>query len=143
MYRTFVLMLAAVVSLPLFAGGFYLEFGSPTAKVKDSIAVVRPTGCHEPHKAQLTAVAEGVVAGVRKSVPLTLVPVDAAAGVYAIKREFPAEGKWVITIVATESGRMTSAMLPVSSEGVDRKAVKHFPNERVSAKEIARVLSAD
>ena len=46
------------------AGGFFLTIGNPVAgnapQFKSAVLVVRPDGCGEPAKAQITGTAEGV-----------------------------------------------------------------------------------
>jgi hypothetical protein len=121
--------------MPLLAGGFYLEVGNPTAnsdpKAKDALFVVRATGCHEPEKASFTATAEGKVNGKRESVPLKLVPLS-QPGSYAVKREFPADGKWVVTVAGLSVvGQITSIAVPVNEKGFDRASIKFVPGKLV------------
>src|SRR5882672_2063950 len=77
------------------AGGFFLTIGNPVAanvpQAKGAVLVVRPDGCHEPAKAKITGAAEGIGNGARRSVPLKLTALP-TPGVYAVNREWPAEG---------------------------------------------------
>jgi hypothetical protein len=116
--------LAAVVGLAgaqwALAGGFFLTIGNPVAanvpQAKGAVLVVRPDGCHEPAKAQITGTAEGIVNGARRSVPLKLTALP-TPGVYAVNREWPAEGVWVVNLTG-----VSSAQQPVLSFRSDRKA---------------------
>ena len=119
---------AAVFSLSAFAGGFWLTLGnpdaSPEAKALNAVVTVLPTGCHTPADARLTATAEGIVNGRRTTLPLKLAALP-KPGFYAVTRQWPAEGKWVIRIVADYNGAITSALIPVSAAGADRRAAKY------------------
>src|SRR5439155_14076645 len=105
------LALAAVVVMAgaqwLFAGGFFLTIGNPVAanapQAKGAVLVVRPDGCHEPAKARITGTAEGMVNGSRRSVPLRLVTLP-TPGVYAVNREWPTEGVWVVNLTGAYLG---------------------------------------
>src|SRR5215216_2446235 len=83
-----------------FAGGFYLSVevpeGAATNQLKDAVLLVRPYGCHKPTDSTVSAIAEGVVNGERRTLPLELA--YDSAGVYAVKRQWPAEGSWVLAI---------------------------------------------
>ena len=123
--------LAALVGLAgahwALAGGFFLTIGNPVAanvpKVKSAVLVVRPDGCHEPAKAQITGTAEGVVNGARRSVALKLTPLP-TPGVYAVFREWPAEGVWVVSLTGKYLGATTSAIVPIGPKGFLRESSK-------------------
>jgi len=120
--------MAIVMTVPMLAGGIWLEFGNPTAssdpKAKDALALVRATGCHEPEKALFTATAEGKVDGKRQSIPLEVVGLS-TRGLYALKGSVPKEGSWVIAVNSTLDGSfLVSAILPVSAKGADRTLAK-------------------
>jgi hypothetical protein len=122
-----------------FAGGFFLTLGTP---VKGAFVTVRADGCHEPEKAQISATAEGLVDGQRRSVALKLRAMP-SPGVYAVPRDWPAEGAWVVRIVAMDKGRSTGAVIPVLPGGFRRgtaKLVQRAPAESdiAAALEVAR-----
>jgi hypothetical protein len=118
----------SAASLPLIAGGFYLEFGNPSAnsdpKVKNAVAMVRTVGCNQPERATLEAVAMRISNGKRESIRLTAVSMG--GGSWYINREFPTEGNWVIAFVAKKDDLVTSALLPVTAKGGQRSSVKWF-----------------
>jgi hypothetical protein len=142
------LWLAAIVGLAgahgALAGGFFLTIGSPVAAnvphVKSAVLVVRPDGCHEPAKAQITGTAEGIVNGVRRSVPLKLAPLP-TPGVYAVFREWPAEGAWVVNLTGKYLGATTSAIVPIGPKGFMRESSK-FVQRSASEDEIQASLKA-
>ncbi len=116
--------LILALATPLFAGGFFIEFGNPEANsdpnAKGALTLVRATGCHDPAKAAFVATAEGKVDGQRKSIPLEMAKL-ATPGLYAIKGSLPTEGKWVIAVAANWNGNFAgSAILPLTSKGVER-----------------------
>jgi hypothetical protein len=85
---------------------FRVEVGSPIAlgvtksfkknDPKKVVLAVRGVVCQDLAKVRITGTAEGVVAGKRQSLPLTLTPVDPAEAVYAIQQQWPQEGAWVL-----------------------------------------------
>lgn len=100
------------------AGGFYLSVERPAGDdpaLRGAVLVVRPTGCHEPAKARLTATAEGIVDGKRQSRPVTLHAVG--EGVYTVRQEWPAEGAWVLSLTGTYRGQTTSALVELGAGG--------------------------
>jgi hypothetical protein len=97
---------AAILSTPASAGTmFRVEVGSPialgitkyfTKNTKKIVLAVRGVVCEDLSNVQITGTAEGVVAGKRQSLPLTLTPVEPAGAVYAIQQQWPPEGTWVL-----------------------------------------------
>ena len=126
--------LAALVALAgahwALAGGFFLSIGNPVAanvpQVKKAVLVVRPDGCNEPAKAQITGTAEGIVNGARQSVHLKLTALP-TPGVYAVFREWPAEGIWVVNLTGKYLGATTSAIVPIGPKGFMRESSKFQP----------------
>jgi len=112
------------------AGGFFLTIGNPVAanapQAKGAVLVVRPDGCHEPAKARISGTAEGIVNGARRSVPLKLTALP-TTGVYAVNREWPAEGAWVVNLTGVYLGATTSAVVPIGPKGFMRESSKFMP----------------
>lgn len=125
----YLVVLAAAA--PLFAGGFWLQFGnveaSPEAQSKNAVLVVKPVGCHNPEKARVTGTAEGVVDGKRTSVALTLVPLS-EPGTYAVTRTWPKDGNWVLSFSAVVDDRQTGAIALLGPSGFTRKGSQFFPH---------------
>ena len=87
------MMLAASIA---FAGGPpSFSFEAPP-QGSNAVLVVHANACHMPTDAAVTARAEGIVNGQRKSIPLKLTPTG-SIGVYAVSRQWPTEGAWVLT----------------------------------------------
>jgi hypothetical protein len=89
------------------AGGFGLSVALPpapaNAAMHDAVLLVRPEGCHGPG-ATVSARAEGLVNGRRRSVPLRLALVSTdAEGVrtYILRRQWPMKGTWVLAFTGT------------------------------------------
>lgn len=109
-------LLAIALALPLFGGGFHLELSS-----KDGQVLARFTGCHEPHKAVLTATAEGLVGGKRQTIVLEPVA-QATPGLYSIPRKWPSEGKWVLKLIGRypQGPGVTTTLVKLTTDGYDR-----------------------
>ncbi|MEK7407236.1 MAG: hypothetical protein AAB225_19350 [Acidobacteriota bacterium] len=119
-----------------FAGGFFLTLGNPSAsgdpKARDAFVTVRADGCHMPSLARISGKAEGLVNGRRQSVPLKLTALS-SKGVYAVRREWPADGVWVVSLSGSYLGRTTGAVIPVTPEGFQRELAKLFPRAPAEA----------
>src|SRR6185436_9120702 len=88
---------------------------SSDQQLKEAVLIARTYGCHQPADAKLSASAEGFVDGARKSLPIELRSIG--AGVYAIKRQWPSEGKWVITITGAYNGMTSSVLVDLGPNG--------------------------
>jgi hypothetical protein len=132
------------VAVPLLAGGFYVTLGNPEAnqeaRALNAVLTIRPDGCHEPQKATITAKATGLVDGRRESLPMKVIALS-APGMHAITRQWPAEGRWVLEVVATYQGHSTHALVPVGPNGVERNKAKYAAGNP-SEKDIAAMLDA-
>ena len=123
--------LVALSVLPLLAGGFYLELGNPAAnsdpKAKGAVLVTRFTGCHEPEKGVLEAVAVGVVNGQRQTLPLRVTALS-QSGMYAVARQWPTEGKWVVQLTGRhpQHNVPTSLLVRVKGDSFERKDAKYM-----------------
>jgi len=126
-------------------GGFFLTIGNPVAandpQAKKAVMVVRPDGCHEPAKAQLSGVAEGIVNGARRSVPLKLAALS-KPGTYAVYREWPAEGVWVVNLTGKYLGGTTTAIVPMGPNGFQRESAKFLSRPATAADIEAALLTA-
>jgi hypothetical protein len=115
---------AMVAGAAPFAGElFRLEIGPPIAggfSTKKAVLVARPLCC-DPATVRITATAEGIVNGTRRSIPVE-VQALAAPGVHAIPRQWP-DGQWVLNLTGTcaERGATASAVVPLTATGFDRE----------------------
>jgi hypothetical protein len=101
------------------AGGFQLSVETPSSssdpQMKDVVLVARTYGCHQPADAKLSATAEGLVNGARKSVALELRSIG--SGVYAIKQQWPSEGTWVVALTGAYNGMTSSVLVELGPNG--------------------------
>lgn len=118
----------AILSVQAFGGGFWLTLGNPAASAEAeamrAVVTVMPTGCHNPAEAKVTAAAEGIVNGKRTTIPVKLTPLG-RPGFYAVARQWPVEGKWVLRLVGEYNGATTSALVPLRNAMADRAAAKY------------------
>lgn len=124
------------------AGGFQLEVQAPPEsdpELKNASMVVRTYGCHQPSDANVVATAEGLVAGQRQSVKLDLVATS--KGVYAINKQWPSEGYWVVTITGSYYGHTSSALVRIGPDGKIQAASAGKKDKPVQI--VARKLSAE
>ena len=125
---------------------FSLTIGNPVAvalpegvvKKKDAGMAVRVENCADAANAQVTAIAEGIVNGVRRSIPLRLVAAT-TPGAFAVSHEWPVEGAWVVHLTG-HCGRSTaSAVVPFGPNGFLRESSKFLPRAATAA-EVEAVL---
>ena len=131
-----VVLLSASAAL---AGGFGLDVQQPTdrtnPKTRDAVLLISPGGCHGPG-ATVSATAEGLVNGRRQSMPLRLTTVQTdKAGIttYALRRQWPGEGSWVLSFTGTS--RMTE---PNGDPIVCRVILEMAPGGAIPAAQMAR-----
>jgi hypothetical protein len=128
----------SMVAAPLLAGALRLEVGSPAtnqeALAQHAMLVAWTAACHSPEKTSVMATAEGVVNGIRKSIPLKVISLS-APGSFAVTREWPTEGTGAIKMVATNpeyKDYATSAVVPIQNNAAQTEAAKrynHAPTE--------------
>jgi len=134
-----------IVAPSLFAGAFVLQIGSPAgnpeAQKNNGVLVARVTACRSPEKTAITATAEGRENGIRKSIPLKVIPLT-TAGAFAITREWPEQGTWVVKLIATNpeyKDYAPSVLVPFEKNALQWTAAKHFVHIPADA-EVAAVL---
>jgi hypothetical protein len=128
------------------AADFSLTIGNPVAAAladgvvkKDVSMAVRAESCADPAKVQITGTAEGIVNGARRSVPVRLVPA-AAAGAFAVSRDWPQQGAWVVNLTGHCGSSTASAVVPFGPNGFLRESTKFFPRAATAA-EVESVLT--
>ena len=125
---------------------FSLTIGNPVAvalpdgvvKKKDAGMAVRVENCADVANAQVTATAEGIVNGARRSVPVRLVPAT-TPGAFAVSRDWPWEGAWVVHLTGHCGASTASAVVPFGPNGFLRESSKFFPRAATAA-EVEAVL---
>jgi len=114
------------------AGGFKFAIGSPVAAqepaAKMAAFVFRTEGCAEPAQAQITATAEGMVRGARKSQALKVTAMQ-RPGVYAVFQTWEKDGQWVVVLNGSCEAEAAGAIVPIGPKGFVRESAKFFPSE--------------
>jgi hypothetical protein len=122
---------------------FAFEVGSPVAaqdfRFKSAAFVFRTTGCAEPEKAEISANAEGIVDGARRSIALKPVA-SAKPGVYAVVQQWTT-GHWAVVLKGTCGASQAGAIIPVGQSGLVREAAKFFTRP-VAPAEVETALKA-
>jgi hypothetical protein len=123
-------MMALIFAATAMAEGFTFAVASPVAsqefRFKTAAFVFRTEGCAEPEKAEVSATAEGLVNGMRRTMELKVVP-GSKPGVYAVPESWPSEGKWVVNLKGTCAKAAAGALIPMGPRGFIREASKFFP----------------
>jgi hypothetical protein len=139
MLRFAVFLLAA----PLFAGGFWLQMGtpdaSPDAKAKNAALVVRATGCHDPATAQVSGVAIRMVDGKKHITPLNLVTMK-EPGSFAVLRDWPADAAVTLEFIGHNAGMSTSMLVRARGESVEKTSAKFYSHEPTAEEEMALLV---
>ena len=137
--------IALALASSAWSADFSLAIGNPVAVslpdgiVKKDIGMaVRAENCADAAKAQITGTAEGMVNGERRSVPLRLVPA-AAPGAFAVSRDWPQQGVWVVSLTGHCGSFTASAIIPIGPNGFLRESSKFFPRAATAA-EVESVL---
>jgi hypothetical protein len=143
--RVFAPLIALATAISLVAGGFALQLGKPSANpealARNAVLVVRGYACVAPEKTTVSATAEGIVNGKRESIPLKLIPLS-GEGTYALTRQWPSSGKWVITVVEANPGfnSRPSAIVKVEGDKIDWAGITRF-SEPPSAQQVEAALN--
>lgn len=143
--KVFAPLIALAAAVSLVAGGFALQLGKPSAnpeaQAKNAVLVVRGYACAAPEKTTVSAMAEGVVNGKRESIPLKLIPLSGES-TYALTRQWPSGGKWVITVVEANPrfNSRPSAIVKMDGDTVDWAGITRF-TEPPSAQQVEAALN--
>jgi len=126
MLRRFVWMLMPLALA--WGGGFYL-----VVQNKDAGLTVEAQGCQDYSHARITGQAEGIVNGERQSMSLELTPTE-KPGTYAVRRQWPAEGKWVLIFSGMSGERHTYTLVdPAAGERNPRMTMRPVTAEEIEA----------
>jgi hypothetical protein len=130
------IVLFALFTASAIAADFGLSIGSPVAatvpgaatspspiKKTDAAFAVRAENCAATSKLHLAGTAEGMVNGTRRSVPVNLFA-GSAPGAYVVSRDWPAQGRWVVSISAFCGDLKAGALVPIGPGGYIREAAK-------------------
>jgi|SoiMethySBSTD1v2_1073268.scaffolds.fasta_scaffold194873_2 hypothetical protein len=95
-----------------YAGGSTAMVEGP---MKDATYLVRTAHCGEPASMTVTATAEGVVKGQRKSLPIKLTSTK-EKGVYQFARTWPSDGSWIVRVTPSARDRAVT-LVTIASDG--------------------------
>ncbi len=133
----------ALPGIALCGGGFWMEFGNPAAskdpKAKNAAILVRAIGCGNPAQATVSGTAEGIVNGERQSRPLHFISLS-EPGVWALERNWPVQGAWVLNIRTAYNASLSAAIAKVDRTGAVQRTIKPR-RELPSDGDIARALA--
>ena len=130
----------ALVASSAWGKDFSLTIGNPVAvalpdgvvKKKNAGMAFRVENCADVANAQVTATAEGIVNGARRSVPLRLVAAT-TPGAFAVPHDWPLEGAWVVHLTGHCGASTASAIVPFGPNGFLRESSKFFPRAATAA----------
>jgi hypothetical protein len=136
-------VLALASAAALWAGGLFVVPGNPEtnaeARAAKAVLTLKLAGCHEPQKALLTGTAVGIIDGHKQTFPLKIAALS-EPGTYAVTRQWPEKGRWVLEFVAKDQGRITSTLVAAGPGGVERDTAKMGMHEPVP-EEVAALLA--
>ncbi len=132
-----------LVAVPALAGGPpMLAIEAPARAfdkaTKDAAVIVRASQCEAPITAAVTGRAEGVVDGKRVTLPLTM-RVTSQEGAWAVTRQWPAEGRWILVFTVDGHGRSTATAtldLKPASDGTltSDQVARRLTNDEIASK---------
>ena len=141
----FAVALALTPMSSAWGADFSLAIGNPVAVAvpggivkKDIGMAVRVENCADVAKAEITGTAEGMINGSRRSVPVRVVAAS-TAGAFAVSRDWPQEGVWVVSLTGRCGSSTASAVIPMGPNGFLRESSKFFPRAATAA-EVESVL---
>jgi hypothetical protein len=149
-------LVALLVAAQAIAGTmFRLEIGPAVAagiekskflkkdQVKKIALLVRPRVCDSMATVQITGRAEGLVNGMRQSVPLNLLTIDPEEGIYAVQQEWPNDGQWVLQLNGTcASPKASASTLVPMNKGTFIREKTEVLREPATKKQLEAALSA-
>src|SRR5688572_22713588 len=131
---------------------FRVEIGSPVAlgvnkyfkkNDKKVVLAVRAVVCDDLAHVRITGTAEGLVAGQRRSLPITLAAVEPAEAVYAIQQQWPEEGAWVLHLKGScANPRAEASTLVAVSKGTFIREKSEVLREPATKKQIDDAVAA-
>jgi len=155
MKTTMVAIAAIALSIVAAQAGtfFRIEVGPPVAagfeklkglkKYDKLVLVVRPRLCDSVANVMMTGSAEGLINGERRSVRLTLIPIDSAEGVYGVLKQWKNGGHWVVQLNGTCPNPKASAstLVPMNDGTFIREKVEVL-GEPATKKQVDATLAA-
>jgi hypothetical protein len=134
--NTALMMLARADAFTFVIGG---SVASQQYQFKAAAFVFRTEGC-DSRTPEVTATAEGVVYGERKTIVLKISQAS-KPGIYAIFPTLPQQGHWLVNLKGVCGNLNAGAIVPVGSKGFIRESSKFFPRSATD-REIETSLKA-
>jgi hypothetical protein len=131
-------LIAVVFSMAGIAAAeeFSIQVAGPLAaqtyQMKSSAFVFRALGCNAPAKLEVTASAEGLVQGQRRSLPLKVSPAQ-TAGVFGIFRQWADEGVWIVNLAGRCAAKSATALVATDAKGFIRDSSIFLPRAATEA----------
>jgi hypothetical protein len=114
------LVLLAAAATPAVAGPPWISIelpASPWSSLPRNTFVLIHTYHHfVPVPVTLVGTAEGLVGGVRRTIPLSF-DSTAVAGLYAVQQQWPREGVWILRITLNEEHGAATVVVGIGSSG--------------------------
>ncbi len=102
--------------------------------------VVRTFRCGTPSSFTVHGAAEGIVAGARKSIPLSIARAS-EEGVFTVARQWPTEGKWVL-VFSVEGEHSVSTLVELEPGATIRIARQKTTYEKPTPADVHAVLAS-
>jgi hypothetical protein len=119
--------------------------GDPTNPAsRGAVVLVRAYSCGAPTASQVTATADGIVAGERRTLELRLEPVG-PTGVYAVRKQWPSEGVWVLAFRMSIGGDVSTLVTlgpDAASGGAVHAASVQVIGRKTTSSDVDSILRA-
>ena len=106
---------------------------------RDAYLLVHAYHHSTPAAFPVAGTAEGVVNGARRSVTLAFTPTS-RTGVYALRRQWPSEGRWALVVRALQGSESATALVRIGADG--QVAQVTVPTEQRDGWRIPRAVTA-
>src|SRR5947209_4930454 len=101
---TNLLPVLSILAVHAYGGALVLRVSNPAAaldsQARHALVIASTTACRSPEKTSVTAFAEGIQDGVRRSLPLKVFRLS-EPGSFAVSGPLPGTGYWLIRVTAT------------------------------------------
>jgi hypothetical protein len=137
MKKMLVCAAVVLVAQSAWAGGQQVR---AEAAADGKTVVVRTYRCGTPSSFRVVGTAEGVVAGARKTIPLAIARAG-EEGVFAVARQWPAEGKWAL-VFSVEGSHAVSTLVELEPGATIRVAGQKTTYEKPTPADVHAVLAS-
>jgi hypothetical protein len=136
---------AFTAAASLFAGGFWLQLGSPEAspdaQSKNAVLIVQATGCHDPANAKVTGHVILTIDHRQQTTPLKLLPMK-QPGAFAVIRDWPSDAAVTLEFIGHNAEQVTSLLVKAHGDTVQKASAKFYPRlpTRADEEELASLV---